>query len=227
MTTIHYEADDRSSVASSHNLNLTQQQINAALFNSNSPLYSVQSVAGCSDKHYQNQDLHMAEILVESAANGQQRSVFQFDTITPKKNLNPTKSTPNAKTATDYNDAPLSSVMMDSGIEIPSAASAADEITKDFNKTNSSESSKEDLSTKSSSESDDNGGFVTPEESQRPQKSQHRVKRATVVDNPMFSKSQEDDEEGEMAATEGSLGLDDLDYDDIMHYFDNLKVNRR
>lgn len=225
MTSIHY-ADESSVATSSHNLNLTQQQINAALFNSNSPLYSVQSMAGCSDKHYQNQDLHMAEILVESAANGQQRSAFQFDTITPKKNINPTKTTPNA--TTDYDDAPLSSAMMDSGIEIPSSSSAADEITKerDFNKTNNSESSKEDLSTKSSSESDDNGGFVTPEEGQRPLKSQHRVKRATVVGNPMFSTSQEE-EGGEMAATEGSLGLDDLDYDDIMHYFDNLKVNRR
>lgn len=233
-TSIHYEAGDRSSVTSSHNLNLTQQQINAALFNSNSPLYSVQPMAasGCtSDKHYQNQDLHMAEILVESAANGQQRSAFQFDTITPKKNINPTKTTPNATTATDYDDAPLSSAMMDSGIEIPTSSSAADEITKDFNKTNNSSSSKEDLSTKSSSESDDNGGFVTPEESQRPQKSQHRVKRATVVGNPMFSTSQEEEEvageDGGMAATEGSLGIDDLDYDDIMHYFDNLKVNRR
>lgn len=161
--------------------------------------------------HYQNQDLHMAEILVESAA-CQQRSAFQFDTITPKK------KTALPKTTTDYNDAPLSSVMMDSGIEIPSTST---DVTKE--KTNH-DSSKEDSSTKSSSESDDNGGFVTPEEGQGPSKSQHRVKRATVVGNPMFSASQE---ESEMTATGESLGLDDLDYDDIMHYFDNLKVNRR
>lgn len=107
---VHY-AGDRSSVHSNpgHSLNFTQQQINAALFNSNSPSYSVQPIAGTS-KYYQNQELHMAEILVESAA---QRSAFQFDTITPKKNL--TKPTPNNSNTTDYNDAPLSSVMLDSG----------------------------------------------------------------------------------------------------------------
>lgn len=117
---VHYAAGDRSSIHSNpgHSLNFTQQQINAALFNSNSPSYSVQPVPSTS-KHYQNQELHMAEILVEKAA-GQQRSAFQFDTITPKKNL--TQSTPN-NNETDYIDAPLSSVMLDSGIEI----SAADE----------------------------------------------------------------------------------------------------
>lgn len=155
----------------------------------------------------------MAEILVESAVNGHQRSAFQFDTITPKKKT----ALPN--TSTDYNDAPLSSVMMDSGIEIPSTST---EVTKENTSTNP-DSSKEDSSVKSSSESDDNGGFVTPEEGQGPSKNHHRVKRATVVGNPMFSASQD----SEMAATGESLGLDDLDYDDIMHYFDNLKVNRR
>lgn len=208
---IHYAAGDRSSVHSAHNLNFTQQQINAALFNSNSPSYSVAPIASTSaDKHYQNQDLHMAEILVESAV-GQQRSAFQFDTITPKKKTAPPNST-------DYNDAPLSSVMMDSGIEIPSTST---EVTKESSTNH--DSSKEDSSAKSSSESDDNGGFVTPEEGQGSAKSHHRVKRATVVGNPMFSASQD----SEIAATGENLGLDDLDYDDIMHYFDNLKVNKR
>jgi transmembrane protein 132 len=152
----------------------------------------------------------MAEILVESTV-GQQRSAFQFDTITPKKKT----ALPNS---TDYNDAPLSSVMMDSGIEIPSTST---EVTKETSTNH--DSSKEDSSAKSSSESDDNGGFVTPEEGQGPSKSHHRVKRATVVGNPMFSASQD----SEIAATGENLGLDDLDYDDIMHYFDNLKVNKR
>lgn len=203
---IHHAAGDRSSL---HNLNLTQQQINAALFNSNSPSYSIAPVVGGSaDKHYQNQDLHMAEILVESAV-GQQRSAFQFDTITPKKKT----ALPNS---TDYNDAPLSSVMMDSGM-MPSTST---DVTKEKI---IHDSSKEDSSIKSSSESDDNGGFVTPEEGQGPSKNHHRVKRATVVGNPMFSASQD----SEIAATGETLGLDDLDYDDIMHYFDNLKVNKR
>lgn len=44
------------------------------------------------------------------------------------------------------------------------------------------------------------------------------VKRATIVGNPMYSR-------GEDAPTE-ALGIDDLhmDYDQIMHYFHNLKV---
>lgn len=212
---VHYAAGDRTSIHSNpgHSLNFTQAQINAALFNSNSPSYSVQPIPSTS-KHYQNQELHMAEILVESAV-GQQRSAFQFDTITPKKNL--TKSTPNTNNTTDYNDAPLSSVMLDSGIEI-STASADDVATK--------ESTNEELTTEEmakasendSSSSDDNGGFVTPED----QEPSHRVKRATVVGNPMFSS-----QDSELAATGESLGIDDLemDYDQIMNYFDNLKVN--
>ncbi|CAO1433508.1 unnamed protein product [Diamesa hyperborea] len=230
---VHYHAGDRNSlnINPSHNLNLTQQQINAALFNSNSPTYSVQPIPSCS-KNYSS-ELHMAEILVESAAH-QQRSAFQFDTITPKKNL--LTATPNNN---DYNDAPLSSVMLDSGIEMTSggAVMAEEQISKE-NITNEltiptsadTEEEEEDydedvdsgLKTLDSSSSDDNGGFVTPEDQEKLQHvSKHRVKRATVVGNPMFSSSQD----SELGPVEGSMGLDDLemDYDQIMHYFDNLK----
>lgn len=50
------------------------------------------------------------------------------------------------------------------------------------------------------------------------------VKRATVVGNPMFSNSPDADD---VAGPTESLGLDDLDmdYEQIMNYFDNLKVN--
>lgn len=161
----------------------------------------------------------MAEILVESAV-GQQRSAFQFDTITPKKNL--TKSTPNNNNTTDYNDAPLSSVMLDSGIEVSTAdENVTKEITNaELTKISSSIAGDESSKlTENDSSSDDNGGFVTPEDQQP---TNHRVKRATVVGNPMFSS-----QESEMAATGESLGIDDLemDYDQIMNYFDNLKVN--
>lgn len=157
----------------------------------------------------------MAEILVESAV-GQQRSAFQFDTITPKKNL--TQSTPK-NSSTDYDDAPLSSVMLDSGIEVSTSdehvtkENTNDELTQSLEKEESSKASETDSS------SDDNGGFVTPEGQEHT--SHHRVKRATVVGNPMFSS-----QESELAATGESLGIDDLemDYDQIMNYFDNLKV---
>lgn len=210
---VHFAAaGDRTSIHSNpgHSLNFTQQQINAALFNSNSPSYSVQPISSTS-KHYQNQELHMAEIIVESAV-GQQRSAFQFDTITPKKNLTPKN--------TDYNDAPLSSVMLDSGIEV--SASADENATKENTNEELTEISADEAEKTSGNESssDDNGGFVTPED-QEPKN--HRVKRATVVGNPMFSS-----QDSELAATGESLGIDDLemDYDQIMNYFDNLKVNK-
>lgn len=159
----------------------------------------------------------MAEILVESAV-GQQRSAFQFDTITPKKNL--TKSTPN--NSTDYDDAPLSSVMLDSGIEVSPAddENATKEKSND-ELTRSSGSGEPLKESGNDSSSDDNGGFVTPEDQES---SKLRVKRATVVGNPMFSS-----QDSELAAAGESLGIDDLemDYDQIMNYFDNLKVTRR
>jgi transmembrane protein 132 len=218
---VHYAAGDRSSVHSNpgHSLNFTQQQINAALFNSNSPSYSAQPIP-CTSKYYQNQELHMAEILVESAV-GQQRSAFQFDTITPKKNL--TDSTPNNSNTTDYDDAPLSSVMLDSGIEVSTAEENATKENTNAELTNNTASAGSEepaiSSEHDSSSSDDNGGFVTPEDKEP----SHRVKRATVVGNPMFSS-----QDSELAATGESLGIDDLemDYDQIMNYFDNLKVNK-
>lgn len=162
----------------------------------------------------------MAEILVESTV-GQQRSAFQFDTITPKKNL--TKSTPNNSNTTDYDDAPLSSVMLDSGIEVSAADEATKETTnEELTKSTPSlvDSGEASKSSENDSSSDDNGGFVTPEGQET---SSHRVKRATVVGNPMFSS-----QDSELAATGESLGIDDLemDYDQIMNYFDNLKVNK-
>lgn len=62
--------------------------------------------------------------------------------------------------------------------------------------------------------------FIKPEYGQSQNKIS-RVKRATVVGNPMFSSTVEDDNDNEEC-----LSLDDLDmdYEQIMHYFDNLKV---
>ena len=58
------------------------------------------------------------------------------------------------------------------------------------------------------------------------------VKRANIVGNPMFSSTEEEDDDEEeedpgevQRVREELLGLDDLnmDYDQIMEYFDNLK----
>lgn len=52
------------------------------------------------------------------------------------------------------------------------------------------------------------------------------VKRATIVGNPMFSAT---DNGTELTTTQDLPGLDDLqldmDYDQIMHYFENLKAS--
>lgn len=65
---------------------------------------------------------------------------------------------------------------------------------------------------------DDNGGFTTPPDDF---KSLKKVKEGTMESNLSFSNHTNI----EMGPTE-SLGLDDLDmdYEQIMHYFDNLKV---
>lgn len=222
---VHYSAQQPNS---QHNLSLTQQHINEALFNSNSPSYSVQplvkklpSPVASTSKDYHH-ELHMAEILVESAAY-QQRSAFQFDTITPKKKID------------GIADAPLSSVMLDSGIELSCALDTVHSRTSTLNsKENSNVDELEEFSiiptddkcgTVESSSSDDNGGFVTPPEDKQGEK-KNKVKRATVVGNAMFSSSPECEE---MGGPGQSLGLDDMDmdYEQIMHYFDNLKVCSR
>lgn len=142
----------------------------------------------------------MAEKLVESSAL-QQKSVFQFDTLTPVR--------------TWYKP--------------PAAPSGANEAVS----TVSDDDVMGTASHKSSSESSDNGGFVTQSDEDRSLK---RVKRATVVGNPMFSATAvgDIDEDGAAGVSEDldgmpteSLGLDDLDmdYEQIMHYFDNLKVS--
>ncbi|XP_065366340.1 transmembrane protein 132B [Calliphora vicina] len=65
----------------------------------------------------------------------------------------------------------------------------------------------------------DSHNFIKPEQGQSYPKNS-RVKRATVVGNPMFSSTVD----GVINGAE-SLSLDDLDmdYEQIMHYFDNLK----
>lgn len=82
--------------------------------------------------------------------------------------------------------------------------------------TDEPEESTENATKAETSSSDDSGGFVSPAGRK------NRVKRATVVGNPMFSNTPD----SEVGPGE-SLGLDDLDmdYEQIMHYFDNLKVS--
>lgn len=58
-------------------------------------------------------------------------------------------------------------------------------------------------------------------------RSSAEVKRATIVGNPMFSADENIEKNG--VTPPDIAGLDDLqldmDYDQIMHYFENLKVS--
>lgn len=234
-----------------HNLNLTQQYINAALFNVNAPssgyfprlvnsqqqqqpqppLRSPKPIL--SPPHQQNFnslcsseeiELHMAEKLVENAV---QRNAFQFDTDTPKRGtkyeIKPTTSSSSSSggCADDDNKSDritLSNSMLDSGIGLAEVQLRH----KNNNLLNTNESN---TTTSSSSNSDDNGGFITPPHDDDKTINKNQVKRATVVENPMFSSSPDSEL---INNPNESLGLDDLDmdYEQIMHYFDNLKVRR-
>lgn len=73
---------------------------------------------------------------------------------------------------------------------------------------------------------DGNGDFVKAEKRQSNAR-RSRIKRATVVGNPMFSSEPSQDNESGDGLEEAGLSLDDLDmdYEQIMQYFDNLKVS--
>ncbi|XP_037919776.1 transmembrane protein 132E isoform X2 [Hermetia illucens] len=202
-------------------LNLTQQQLNLAFFNQNSPeqtfspheISPVQSeresetIAMNSNDPDAN-ELHMAERLVESAAQ-QQKNAFQFDSLTPKRE--PLSVTNNNN---NHNNDKQSQQQED----IQLNASKPGDESKEVKRRHKRHIPATQNATVNSS-SDDNGGFITPPGEDKISR-KHQVKRATVVGNPMFSSTAD----GDIGPGE-SLGLDDLDmdYEQIMHYFDNLK----
>lgn len=145
----------------------------------------------------------MAEKLVESAAK-QKKSVFQFDTDTPKRGFSAAAATSSGGAGAINDEESSNNIMSDSGIGLG-------EVKLRSKNKQTSESN-----------SDDNGGFVTPPGGENKANNSRQVKRATVVGNPMFSSSPDSD-----LGPGESLGLDDLDmdYEQIMHYFDNLKVS--
>lgn len=174
----------------------------------------------------------MAEKLLESAAK-QQKNAFQFDTDTPKraKFAAASQSRPNSGTAAELvatvepteskkladDKSSITNSMVDSGIGLGEV-----QLRKKNQQTTHT-----NKSTESSSNSDDNGGFITPPD-EKLALNRNQVKRATVVENPMFSSSPESELSPSAGGPNESLGLDDLDmdYEQIMHYFDNLKVRR-
>lgn len=74
----------------------------------------------------------------------------------------------------------------------------------------------------------DNEDFVRVEKRQSNAR-RSRIKRATVVGNPMFSSEPSQDPRENMDGHHEAAGLSlddlDMDYEQIMQYFDNLKVS--
>ncbi|XP_021693805.1 transmembrane protein 132B isoform X1 [Aedes aegypti] len=245
------------------NLNFTQQQINAALFNNSIPQYSVQPIVRQSTKsphsfenmgfsvvpqqqqqqhqqqfhHHppsaivapsgsraQSDDLHMAERLVQQCA---QKSAFKFDTINNQSSSGRSKATVVA--IGSGNPVAGSSIKEGAPTTVETTAEIAPLPVSEKRRSRGEECSSGVKTLESSS--DDNGGFVTPPDEQQQQTNNQQSKipkpplppkhnKPTVVGNPMFANTPD----SELGPGE-SLGLDDLDmdYEQIMHYFDNLK----
>ncbi|XP_055390024.1 transmembrane protein 132E [Condylostylus longicornis] len=194
-----------------HGLSFTQEQLNKAFYNQNSPeqTFSPKEISPSNDEESptQKKDMHMAERLVENAAQ-QQKSIFQFDSLTPKRDAEES----NVTAECTQNDIKTNKERESDSIKIEEIPEVKRRHKKQLSET------PVPMSGETTSSSDDNGGFITPPGEEKIRK--HQIKRATVVGNPMFSTTSD----GDIGPGE-SLGLDDLDmdYEQIMHYFDNLK----
>uniref|UniRef100_A0A182ITC8 Transmembrane protein TMEM132 C-terminal domain-containing protein n=1 Tax=Anopheles atroparvus TaxID=41427 RepID=A0A182ITC8_ANOAO len=191
-------------------------------------------------------DLHMAERLVEQK--NAQQTAFKFDTINHHHHLHHLlqqhKQQDPQHVASKSCRQEFSVGKGDDGQESAGIVDAYEPVTRmnlqsQLTSDQALPQAREDTLFEPMSSSDDNGGFVTPADHQicrniptnrhaeatSPIGSQVMLsekvnKKATVVGNPMFSSSPD----SELGPGE-SLGLDDLDmdYEQIMQYFDNLK----
>ncbi|XP_017054916.1 transmembrane protein 132E isoform X3 [Drosophila ficusphila] len=139
----------------------------------------------------QHEELHNAEKLVEYT-NPHQKNAFQFDSLTPKRVTKAVASSPATQSTAVVQGKAKENHSMASSTGDAANSNGTDEIMR----------------------------LPASAVSQEPTTKSSRVKRATVVGNPMFSATVD-----ESVAPGERLGLDDLDmdYEQIMHYFDNLK----
>ncbi|KAH8272243.1 hypothetical protein KR044_013161, partial [Drosophila immigrans] len=156
----------------------------------------------------QHEELHNAEKLVEYT-NPHQKNAFQFDSLTPKR---VTKAAAVAQAAQ---------------AAAAAAAAANSAAAATINHNHSILSTVADAANSNATDEivrlpTPPGTLTSATVSSEPTTKSSRVKRATVVGNPMFSATVDD-----TLAPGERLGLDDLDmdYEQIMHYFDNLKVS--
>ncbi|XP_001963408.3 transmembrane protein 132D [Drosophila ananassae] len=147
----------------------------------------------------QHEELHNAEKLVEYT-NPHQKNAFQFDSLTPKRVTKAGAGASGSLLATP----PTAIQPVQGKIKVTENHSMASSTGDALN----------------SNGTDEIMRLPSSAVSQEPTTKSSRVKRATVVGNPMFSATVD-----ESVASGERLGLDDLDmdYEQIMHYFDNLK----
>ncbi|XP_060663139.1 transmembrane protein 132C [Drosophila nasuta] len=178
----------------------------------------------------QHEELHNAEKLVEYT-NPHQKNAFQFDSLTPKR---VTKAAAVAQAAQAAAAAAAAANSAAAATIVAPTSPAITQIKENHNHSilstvadaaNSNATDKivrlpTPPGTLTSSAGGGGGGGGSTAVSSEPTTKSSRVKRATVVGNPMFSATVDD-----TLAPGERLGLDDLDmdYEQIMHYFDNLK----
>lgn len=219
-------------------------------------------------------ELHQAEKLVDAAAH-QQRSAFQFDTLTPVRTWYTPPAAPAGAVDLTANESAAAQQRHSRELDSIADMDNADQADDDADAENIAQQQHQPrvIVDEVASESSDNGGFVTEPSSTSSSSSPfstststsssgtsaaadaaaaaarcaRRAKRATVVGNPMFEAAGDEAAAAVAAMANGdggdgtpgsaglddvpaeSLGLDDLDmdYEQIMHYFDNLKVRER
>nr|XP_040221411.2 transmembrane protein 132E [Anopheles coluzzii]XP_049461170.1 transmembrane protein 132E [Anopheles coluzzii]XP_049461171.1 transmembrane protein 132E [Anopheles coluzzii]XP_049461172.1 transmembrane protein 132E [Anopheles coluzzii]XP_049461173.1 transmembrane protein 132E [Anopheles coluzzii]XP_049461174.1 transmembrane protein 132E [Anopheles coluzzii] len=183
-------------------------------------------------QHRTSKDLHMAERLVEQP--NAQKTAFKFDTINQSKKHHQPFDRPKPSVLSDETYDQIHRGLNQQHVKHTLDQSPLD-LSTEFNPIQI----KEEFCQKTiSGSSDDDGGFrLILDQSLRDDNhkreatdsscaafemasSRKTKKKPTVVGNPMFSTTPD----SELGPAE-SLGLDDLDmdYEQIMHYFDNLK----
>ncbi|XP_023037165.1 transmembrane protein 132E isoform X1 [Drosophila willistoni] len=201
----------------SHSHNFSQEPAIKSAHNKIKQQHQQQQQQQQQQQHQQHEELHNAEKLVEYT-NPHQKNAFQFDSLTPKR---VTKAGAGAGLGTSAGAA---------GVTLPTTPPTATVAPTPQVKTKAENHSMvSSIGDAANSNATDELIRLPPTASpsatasttiSEPTTKSSRIKRATVVGNPMFSATVDD-----TVAPGERLGLDDLDmdYEQIMHYFDNLK----
>ncbi|XP_052863901.1 transmembrane protein 132D [Anopheles cruzii] len=195
------------------------------------------SIADRREQRRLGKDLHMAERLVNQQ--NDQQTAFKFDTIKHQVPADNQQALPYSKSSSS----PCRNATKKHEVIVAAKEQSIQEGKNNYSDTSQCNDESSSNQNKCHTSFDDNGGFVTPSSDRRYASNRVRgiiqrgnsasaaptngsemanevIRKPSVVGNPMFSSTPD----SELGPGE-SLGLDDLDmdYEQIMHYFDNLK----